>query len=696
MTKNLCFAKLKINGLVTRIDSIDGVDYLVAPVVAIVEGVLNGERVPAEAIQESVLSWNGVPVVINHPRRNGEHVSANLPELADEIVGRLYNVTFDGSALKGEVWLDIAKCKRLGGEALQALKKIESSVPVEVSTGYFASSDETHGEYKGEPYSAVQTAIKPDHLALLPNGIGACDWTDGCGVPRMNIMNKRSTARTPKYSGTETVSWADVTKSFEAYRDGYYKNTGTSKPDEVPSSVSAAPSAMKTWIASKTLLGEASASTVSDLISFPVVNPSTNKLNAGALRAAISRAPQASISGEAKNSIQRVARRLLAREFGDGERANEEPTIMTNILKTFKSLFGISKNDSDNRDDSVIVNCFTSENTTIEDPDRLIRNGRNLSALLSKIVKDQISSERPKRDILKQMADVAGIDKDKMDEIMNGTISFIPFRWLHAFASVLDIDAWELLNAANIDGMEFIRESLPAFKERFNSEENSEIIETIINNESNGFTGEDKEFLKTLPLDTLKKFSACPCSNADKEVEVAEESNKANEEVEPEIKAEESVSDTIEETPVEMEAAAPETAQTEETIETQSEEVVPEETEAAPPTEEVVEEFAPATVDDLLSKATPEIKQKVLSALQTYDKVRESLSSEIVSNSEFTLDDLREFSVEKLEKLASSLRKKTVVNAPQDVDYGGRAIPRQRQTDNGAIPPPPPVVLAKR
>jgi len=73
---------------------------------------------------------------------------------------------------------------------------------------------------------------------------------------------------------------------------------------------------MKSWIASKSLLGEGGADTWDNLLFFPVVNPGTNKLNAGALRAVLGgRAAQAKIPDSAKESAQKKARALLEKEF---------------------------------------------------------------------------------------------------------------------------------------------------------------------------------------------------------------------------------------------------------------------------------------------------------------------------------------------------------------------------------------------
>jgi hypothetical protein len=70
------------------------------------------------------------------------------------------------------------------------LVAVKASQPVEVSVGVFTDEDEDEGEYNGEQYSAIAKNHRPDHLALLPGGVGACSVEDGCGI-RANNNNKK-------------------------------------------------------------------------------------------------------------------------------------------------------------------------------------------------------------------------------------------------------------------------------------------------------------------------------------------------------------------------------------------------------------------------------------------------------------------------------------------------------------------------
>lgn len=163
-----------------------GIDYLVAPVVLIKQGVLNGEMVPLEEIQAHSDSWNGAPFVLDHPRADGVDISANDPTiLAGQLLGRVYNTFVEDDALKGEVWVNPLRAGNVtrGKEVLDRLK---NGKPLEVSTAYFRDRDDTPGVHNDEAYASIARYLRPDHLAALLDTEGACNWQDGCGVPRVN------------------------------------------------------------------------------------------------------------------------------------------------------------------------------------------------------------------------------------------------------------------------------------------------------------------------------------------------------------------------------------------------------------------------------------------------------------------------------------------------------------------------------
>lgn len=167
----------------------DGRRYLVAPVVALVAGVVNGLYVPADELSAFASAWSGRVVTLGHPQANGQYVSANSPDLWSGAPGHLWNVGVDGDKLKGDIWIDLEKAARLGDAARTVVARLRANQPVEVSTGYFADFEPTAGVWNGRAYSGITRNIRPDHLALLPGEVGACSWADGCGTPRVNVEN---------------------------------------------------------------------------------------------------------------------------------------------------------------------------------------------------------------------------------------------------------------------------------------------------------------------------------------------------------------------------------------------------------------------------------------------------------------------------------------------------------------------------
>jgi hypothetical protein len=144
----------------------------------------------SEELQKFPAAWNGVPLTVHHPvTQEGIPISANSPDIiTDWSIGRVFNVQFVGGKLKGEAWVDVALAQELAPEVLSLLN---SGADVEISTGLFSEDDSTPGEWNGEKYTATVRNFRPDHLALLPGGQGACSFSDGCGVRANNQGGQR-------------------------------------------------------------------------------------------------------------------------------------------------------------------------------------------------------------------------------------------------------------------------------------------------------------------------------------------------------------------------------------------------------------------------------------------------------------------------------------------------------------------------
>lgn len=181
-------AQLTTNRLERR--TLDGITYAVAPAVIVREMVLNGELLPEKDISAFVDSWNGRPVVLRHPKRDGMAISANRVSVLEVSgMGIVLNCRMDGNRLIGELWLNVGKCNELGGDALTTLQRMERGEVVELSSAYFCDLEAIPGAFNGNAYTGIQRNLRPDHVALLPDEVGACSVRDGCGTPRTNQCN---------------------------------------------------------------------------------------------------------------------------------------------------------------------------------------------------------------------------------------------------------------------------------------------------------------------------------------------------------------------------------------------------------------------------------------------------------------------------------------------------------------------------
>ncbi len=177
-----------------RQDTFNGSDYTVVPIVALREGVFQCETCEgpelylAQEFAGLADSWNGRPVTLGHPKRNGVLVSAGSKDIQESaVIGIVFNAELDDDKLKLEAWIDNEKVKDLGDDAQATLDRMVAGEQVEVSTGYWANVRPSSGKFNGKAYVGVQTNVVPDHLAILEEGtIGACSWKDGCGAPRLN------------------------------------------------------------------------------------------------------------------------------------------------------------------------------------------------------------------------------------------------------------------------------------------------------------------------------------------------------------------------------------------------------------------------------------------------------------------------------------------------------------------------------
>lgn len=190
--------RLTLNSAKVRRATYNGRDYLVAPLTLIVPGVLPGSKgplyYPLEEIKANYTEWDWIPIVVNHPYELGQHVWATNPKLNLKIleksgIGFLLKTNTKGGKLRSEGWFDIEHTQRIEPRIYEALI---TNTPIELSTGLGTTDEQVTGNCPstGRPYLSIARNYRPDHLAVLPDQVGACSLNDGCGV----LVNQTQTS----------------------------------------------------------------------------------------------------------------------------------------------------------------------------------------------------------------------------------------------------------------------------------------------------------------------------------------------------------------------------------------------------------------------------------------------------------------------------------------------------------------------
>jgi len=177
-------AALKINTNELQLKQFNSKSWLVGSTVMAKETVMNGIFYSGDVLKHSQTAWNGRPVVLDHPQNEDGYISANSPDVLDKSgVGMLFNSFVDNDTkLKAEVWLDVERLSMFPS----VTTAISNGKMLEVSTGLMLDLEEKEGTYNGKDYTYVAHNLNPDHLALLPDSIGAFSVKEGAGFPRVN------------------------------------------------------------------------------------------------------------------------------------------------------------------------------------------------------------------------------------------------------------------------------------------------------------------------------------------------------------------------------------------------------------------------------------------------------------------------------------------------------------------------------
>lgn len=175
----------------------NGREYVVVSMTSVVPGVLNGSKgplyYPPEETSRNVRQWDETTIVVYHPSDpvTGQPLPVNDARVPDESkIGVLRNSRYVDS-LKHDGWFDVQKTEAYDRKLVSQgkppiLPRLLAGEPVELSTGLFTdnvAAPPGYLDHTGSPYSGlIAKNYRRDHLAVLPDQVGACSIVAGCGV----------------------------------------------------------------------------------------------------------------------------------------------------------------------------------------------------------------------------------------------------------------------------------------------------------------------------------------------------------------------------------------------------------------------------------------------------------------------------------------------------------------------------------
>jgi heat shock protein HspQ len=181
----MAFSRVTFNlvGAKHRYETFEGKQYLVVPTSMINEGVYAGSQgplyYPPDELFKRPVTWNMKPVVIYHPLAGNSACDTDV--IRSQGAGFMMDTKHDNAWLKTEAYLDEVKANSIDRRVVDNIK---AGKTVEVSTGLFHDPDMTPGTWNGKAYNGIVRNIQPDHLAILPDQVGACSIADGAGMLR--------------------------------------------------------------------------------------------------------------------------------------------------------------------------------------------------------------------------------------------------------------------------------------------------------------------------------------------------------------------------------------------------------------------------------------------------------------------------------------------------------------------------------
>ena len=187
---------------------------------------------------KSLASYKVKPVIITHAAR---HVDKD--NVDDEIVGTVLSKGYkDGDAVRVKI-------------VIHDIDAVKQSGLRELSLGYSLALDETPGTWNGQPYDAIQTNIKVNHLALVRDARAGDEarlnldsrdvWADSeqskesahqnlKGAAKMDAEEKKQMSLDDLKKEIDMASPGDKIKAIKERYENRRKDSTPPKPEELP------------------------------------------------------------------------------------------------------------------------------------------------------------------------------------------------------------------------------------------------------------------------------------------------------------------------------------------------------------------------------------------------------------------------------------------------------------------------------
>jgi hypothetical protein len=190
---------INIGGGKLRYETLEGRRHAVVPAASLAEGVWEGSDGAIlylkDRLAKSTRTWDHKPIVVYHPKDSatGQPISACDPTVLNtRKIGVLLNNAM-GAKLTHECWIDVDRSREVDARVMD---KLEAGETVEVSTGLSLEADPVQNEAgedtwtDGKKYKFEGRDFVGDHLAVLPDRLGAYSVADGGGMGTKVVLNE--------------------------------------------------------------------------------------------------------------------------------------------------------------------------------------------------------------------------------------------------------------------------------------------------------------------------------------------------------------------------------------------------------------------------------------------------------------------------------------------------------------------------